>query len=294
MEEPVSVSLGDDVPYSELESRPFRFRSFIMDQLEDGRTIGRSRVFPPLLTGVINLTNLVLLIYALSYNGGIEPHSDNASLGPSDATLLDVGGKCVRKIRESDEWWRLISAMFLHTGIIHFAVNAAAIRVIGQLIEVEIGCLRMFLVYVLSGFTGNLASAAFHPRVITVGASGALLGVVGTGLSDLTMNWHRTPDAPHMLGSYVFIIGVSVATGFFQQADNYAHVGGLITGYLLGFIFFPIYLDKPNAYEWYQKPTVRMPLPLLGVVALLVTGVQLVLHQPRDWLDSNGNLKYLC
>uniref|UniRef100_A0A9I9DT76 RHOMBOID-like protein n=1 Tax=Cucumis melo TaxID=3656 RepID=A0A9I9DT76_CUCME len=101
--------------------------------------------------------------------------------------------------------------------------------------EVKIGCL-----YVLSGFGGSLLSSiSLNPAenpTISVGASGALFGLLGAMLSELITNWTIYANKCAALMSLILIIALNLAVGFVPHVDNSAHIGGFISGFLLGFI----------------------------------------------------------
>ena len=81
------------------------------------------------------------------------------------------------------EWWRLVSAMFLHAGILHIALNCLFLRQIGNMVERLLGSFAFLTIYLVTGVTGAMASLMAHPRSIGVGASGALFGITGTLLA---------------------------------------------------------------------------------------------------------------
>ncbi|KAJ1409631.1 hypothetical protein SESBI_22691 [Sesbania bispinosa] len=105
------------------------------------------------------------------------------------------------------------------------------------LLQVELQCLLgCYLSYLDLG--GSLLSALFIQSNISVGASGALFGLLGGMLSELITNWSIYESKVGALFTLVIIIGVNLALGILPHVDNFAHIGGFLTGFLLGFVFF--------------------------------------------------------
>lgn len=148
--------------------------------------------------------------------------------------LLLAWGANFGPLTAGGEWWRLATAVFLHGGVAHLAVNLWALWVGGRLTERLYGSATLLIVYLLSGLAGSIASVLWHPQgVISVGASGAVFGVFGALLAFLVT--HRRAIDPRALWhvavpAIVFVIA-SLAFGATQPGiDNAAHLGGLAAG----------------------------------------------------------------
>ncbi|KAM1226924.1 hypothetical protein ACFX13_006326 [Malus domestica] len=98
--------------------------------------------------------------------------------------------------------------------------------------------LRIGFLYLMSGFGGSLLSALFIQYGIYVGASGALFGLLGSMLSELISNWTMYVNKLAALLTFLFIIIINLAVGILPHVDNFAHIGGFVSGFLLGFFFF--------------------------------------------------------
>jgi len=172
-------------------------------------------------------------------NGGFEPFSINPMLGPSAQVLLDLGANYDVYILDNGQWWRFITPIFLHAGLIHLGFNLMFQLSQGIPLEKDFGSLRIFPIYLLSGITGNLMSSIFLPTALSVGASGSLFGLLGTMLAGLLKNWG---DLKRPCVSTFFLmvaISVNLFIGLLPFIDNFAHIGGLISGVLFGFAFLP-------------------------------------------------------
>ncbi|XP_062156920.1 RHOMBOID-like protein 5 [Alnus glutinosa] len=165
-----------------------------------------------------------------------QPFKENALLGPSTTVLVQLGGLENKLVVEKGEGWRLLSCMWLHAGVIHLVANMLSLLFIGIRLEQEFGFVRIGVLYLLSGFGGSLLSALNSKSSISVGASGALFGLLGAMLSELLTNWTIYANKCAALVTLVVIIGINLGVGFLPRVDNSAHVGGFVSGFLLGFI----------------------------------------------------------
>jgi hypothetical protein len=150
--------------------------------------------------------------------------------------LEKLGALDWKKVVQGNEKWRLITAMWLHAGIIHLVMNMFDVIIFGIRLEQQFGFIRIGLIYLISGFGGSILSALFLQKSISVGASGALLGLMGAMLSELLTNWTIYKSKLCALLSFLFIIAINLAIGLLPWVDNFAHIGGLLTGFCLGFI----------------------------------------------------------
>ncbi|KDO38090.1 hypothetical protein CISIN_1g037392mg [Citrus sinensis] len=175
-----------------------------------------------------------------------QPFKENPLLGPSSVTLQKMGALDVSKVVDKHQGWRLITCNWLHGGVFHILANMLSLLVIGIRLEQEFGFIRVGLLYIISGFGGSLLSALFIQSNISVGASGALFGLLGSMLSELITNWTIYTNK-HFL-TLVVIIAINLAVGILPHVDNFAHIGGFISGFLLGFVF----LIRPQ-FGWVEQ-----------------------------------------
>ncbi len=132
--------------------------------------------------------------------------------------------------------WRLVTAMFLHIGLIHLAFNMWCLWSLGRLAERLMGNLNFLILYLLSGLGGGLLSLWLHPQLVSAGASGAIFGVAGGIVALLLLKKAQIPG-PAMkqtLNSMLFFIGYNLLYGMRGGIDNAAHLGGLLSGAALG------------------------------------------------------------
>ncbi|XP_002966069.2 RHOMBOID-like protein 2 [Selaginella moellendorffii] len=165
-----------------------------------------------------------------------ESLRDNPLLGPSSETLKKMGALNSTLVVKKHQGWRLISCMWLHAGVLHLLANMICLLLIGIRLEREFGFVKIGLLYLLSGFGGSLLSALFIQDRISVGASGALFGLLGAMVSELITNWSIYSNKIAALITLVIIIGINLAVGILPHVDNFAHIGGFVSGFLLGFV----------------------------------------------------------
>jgi len=156
-------------------------------------------------------------------------------------TLERYGALARALVWDKHEYWRLGSAMFLHAGLIHFLLNATCLYFFGGLVEIALGRWRYLFLYFAAGLTGNMASLLWgEPLGMSVGASGAIFGIVVTYLMVQVrgpLHWTQVIRQPASRMLF-FLIGIQLAMGFLlRQIDSLAHVGGSLTGVLVGYFF---------------------------------------------------------
>uniref|UniRef100_A0ACD5VKF7 Uncharacterized protein n=1 Tax=Avena sativa TaxID=4498 RepID=A0ACD5VKF7_AVESA len=180
-----------------------------------------------------------------------QPYRENPLIGPSSATLLEMGALETSKVAKDHEWWRLITCIWLHAGVVHILANMLSLLLIGMRLETEFGFLRIGTLYLISGVGGSLLSALFMVSNISVGASGALFGLLGSMLSELITNWTIYENKCAALLTLVVIIALNLAVGILPHVDNFAHIGGFVSGFFLGFVLLMrpqyAYINQKNS-----------------------------------------------
>ncbi len=155
----------------------------------------------------------------------------------SDEAMVRLGA-IVPGLLERGEYWRLIAAMFLHGGWLHWFLNSWALYQLGTLYETLFGSTRFALIYFVSGLCASIASSLYEHGP-AVGASGAIFGILGAFIFSIQRSpqYRRQPWTRSLISQLVFWIVVNIVIGFSVKfIDNAAHIAGLITGLLLGFL----------------------------------------------------------
>ncbi|XP_027364250.1 RHOMBOID-like protein 2 isoform X1 [Abrus precatorius] len=168
-----------------------------------------------------------------------QPMQENPLLGPSSSTLTKMGALRWDNVVNKHQGWRLVTCIWLHAGIIHLLANMLSLVFIGIRLEQQFGFLRIGIIYLVSGFGGSVLSSLFIRDHISVGASGALFGLLGAMLSELITNWTIYSNKAMALLTLLVIIVINLGIGILPHVDNFAHIGGFLVGFLLGFILLP-------------------------------------------------------
>lgn len=163
---------------------------------------------------------------------------------PDNESLLNWGAN-FKPLTLEGQWWRLLTACFLHIGIIHLLLNVYALLYIGALLEPILGKVKFITAYLLTGIAASVASLWWHDISISAGASGAIFGMYGMFLALLSTHLIEPTKRKALLASIVFFVGYNLLNGLKSGIDNAAHIGGLVSGLLMGFAFLPS-LKKPD------------------------------------------------
>ena len=208
------------------------------------------------------------------------------------------------------EYWRLFVAIFLHSGWMHLGLNAFGLFVVGQLLEPLYGHSRFTAIYLLSGLAGSVSSYAFNlslmPNAIGMGASGALFGVLGGLVAFFLSHRNQLGDmGRRSLVGLLLLAGINLVFGLVTAGvDNYAHIGGFVSGLALGIAFSPSYVPVfdtsgfvSNVVDvnsllkrWWALPTVGVVLIVGVIIGDANVGDSPVTHlqQAREYrIESN-------
>ena len=116
---------------------------------------------------------------------GVAPFQINPMIGPYPDALSDWGGKNAVNILDDGEWWRLVTPIMLHAGVIHLVCNVAVQLESGAFFEREWGSLNWLIIYLSSAVGSTILSVIFMPQAISVGSSGAVMGLFGAKLAEV-------------------------------------------------------------------------------------------------------------
>ncbi len=210
------------------------------------------------ITYSIIILNLIVYIFSSFFSQDI--------IDMDIQTLVDMGALYGPFTVLKGEWWRLFTAMFLHAGMTHLLMNMFSLYLIGRGAEMYFDTKSYLSIYLFSGLLGGLASLYMHPVSVGIGASGAIFGVFGA-LAGFFLA-HREKIQAHtkaFMKDFAIIIGINLVIGFsIPSVDVSAHVGGLLVGFIGGFI-----LSKNP--KWILAYTVAMVLLMIAIASYLPT-----------------------
>ena len=148
-------------------------------------------------------------------------------------------GSNVTGLTLSGEWWRLITSTFLHFGIIHLAMNMYALYTAGVYLEPMLGKTKYIAAYLCTGIIAGIVSLWWHKDGVNgAGASGAIFGLYGVFLALLFTNLIPKQVRSALLQSIGIFVVFNIVYGMRSGIDNAAHIGGLLSGMLIGFVFY--------------------------------------------------------
>ncbi len=183
----------------------------------------------PIASIFLIILNVIVHLY-LTFKGGTT----------NTMVMLENGALYAPAVLEDHEYYRMITSMFMHFGFEHLFFNMILLYYMGTVLEKGLGEIRFLLLYFISGLIGNVASLIWYTQIdrmsVSAGASGAIFGLVGAALYLVIKHkgYYRGIDIRRL----VLMIAVNLYNGFVVQSgiNNAAHVGGLVSGFLLGVV----------------------------------------------------------
>lgn len=249
-------------PQAPADPAPDRPQQPTRSRPQGASVLTRLRAFPA--TGAL-LTFTVLVFLGQLLSQGLLGFDLLLALGAKANAALTGG-----------QYWRFLTPIFLHVGLLHVFVNMYSLYVIGPPVEGPYGPARFLLVYFISGVAGVAASLAFSPQP-SAGASGAIFGVLGA-LAGFLYNHRRLfgRAGRGQLRHIAFVALANLAIGLSPGIDNWGHLGGLIAGLALGLLLGPrferSFLEPPDppVVDRMRGPAVWRRALLSGLVLILL------------------------
>ncbi len=195
-------------------------------EVDAAMNLSKSNLYVTYVIMAINI--LVFVLMALNGAGIFEP----------DGLVHLRWGSNFAPLTLSGDWWRLITCTFLHFGIIHLAMNMYSLYMVGIYLEPMLGKIRYVAAYLATGILASLASLWWHTEPSnSAGASGAVFGMYGVFLALLTTNLIPKQVRQSLLGSIGIFVMYNLFYGMKGGVDNAAHIGGLLSGIAIGYIY---------------------------------------------------------
>ena len=191
---------------------------------------------PALLVKTVIGANIVLYALALMLDPRAAGFAFNplALMSPSDQSLFLLGASGTIPINTYHRWWSVVSAGYLHAGLLHIFFNMAALRQLAGVVAGEFGASRMFVIYT-GGSVGGFVVSYLAGVPLTVGASAGVCGLVGA-----VLYYGRSRGGVY--GSALFrqvgmwVVAMAVFGFIVPVINNWAHAGGILVGALVGFL----------------------------------------------------------
>lgn len=252
------------------------------EQARDQTRVDPSELPKPWLTYVLIGANL--LVWLTMVATGVN------AMDPSGEALLTWGGN-YGVLTSNGEWWRLLTATFLHGGIIHLAFNLYFFWIVGRICEQIFGPAAYATVYFGSGLLASFVSLAWQPTGLSVGASGALFGVFGAFLAFTLRRKSMLPEGfvSAVRRNALVLVGLNLAIGLMvPNIDLAAHLGGLAAGFGLGYLIALLAERPVSSPREARAVRVRAVAAAAGVTALVLALGSLAI--PR-WDDARATIE---
>ena len=223
------------------------------------------------------LIDLNLLVFIVMIASGV------GIMSPSTLSLLKWGAD-FGPLTLTGDWWRAVTCNFIHIGAFHLLMNMYAFMYVGLLLEDLIGSRRMFMSYLLTGLCSAVFSLYMHGETISAGASGAIFGLYGIFLAFLFFHRIAKEQRKALLTSILIFVGYNLVYGMKAGIDNAAHIGGLLSGFLLGIIYVCSYK--------FEKADAQRTVSILGELGIfcifLFSFLMLCKNVPPLYQDIRG------
>jgi membrane associated rhomboid family serine protease/Tfp pilus assembly protein PilF len=212
----------------------------------------------PVATYALLAINIgIFLIMVASGVSWINPQTDQVLRWGADYGPYTFNG----------QYWRIITSMFLHFGIIHIAANMWCLLSLGRLAEKLLGSLSVIGLYLLTGVGASLLSLSWDPMRVSAGASGAIFGIAGGLITTLYYGKHNLPkeSVSRLLGYVVRFSFLNLVFGLRGHVDNMAHLGGLVSGLLIG-----LFLARTFSSSAEERGSQRRTILIVSALVLFV------------------------
>lgn len=224
------------------------------------------KIFGLIMPGVSPATAFLAALIVGNFIIEVAVWGGTAILAPRGDALLWAGALYSPLVAEG-QWWRLLTCVFTHIGLIHILFNVYAFLSVSSFLEAEIGTARFLTLFLLAGLGGSSTSYLLHPGVVSAGASGAIFGLIGFAIAYFRrLGGARGQDVRSFMvrwAVYAFVFGYLVG------ADNFAHAGGFAAGLLLGSLMEVREDVKRRRDPVWKLIAVIMVLALIASFALL-------------------------
>jgi membrane associated rhomboid family serine protease len=236
----------------------------------------------------------VVVLVLMMWRCGVAPLALNPMIGPWPDALSEWGGKNSVLIVEDGQAYRLVTPILLHAGVLHLLGNVAIQLETGVFFEREWGSVRWLVIYLASAIGASVLSVIIMPQAVSVGSSGAVMGLFGGKLAEVVLracerHVTRQDRIAHQVRkeqcwAVTLSVVVVMAFSFIPFVDWAAHLGGLTAGFAVGIMFFS------SQVEWY---TCKLVWLCVGT-ALTIAGFTVALNYMYSHVDAPEELRDVC
>lgn len=250
-----------DEQYGELEKQSIAEAKALQERFEKGELTASDKLSLGIGGHYVTyaLIGINVLVFIAMVISGVP------ILDPTGIDILNWGGN-MRAFTASGEWWRLIACVFVHIGIVHLLLNMYALFMIGLYLEPILGRWKFLAAYLSTGVLASLTSLWWSADRVSAGASGAIFGMYGLFVALLTTNMIDKKMRAGLMQSMAVFVIYNLVYGLKGNIDNAAHIGGLVSGFVLGYIY---YFFQKKDKEAKLFPVVALALAIVVSVGIL-------------------------
>ncbi|KIA95475.1 hypothetical protein OC25_06465 [Pedobacter kyungheensis] len=183
---------------------------------------------------------------------------------------LNLGANSRELVLEG-QLWHLFTHQFIHLNISHVFFNLYALVYIGLMVENKLGSVKFLFTYLLSGICGGLVSIIFHKFGFMAGASGAIMGIFGAFMALIVSKAFEKNASRALLISTVVVTAIMLLNGISGNVDNSAHIGGLVSGFIICYLLFNEKLGSWKITSGLQYGLSSMIVVVFAAVVLTLT-----------------------
>lgn len=236
-----------------------------------------------------------IILALMMWQCGIAPMNINPMIGPYPDALSEWGGKNSVLILEDDQWIRLMTPILLHAGLIHLFCNIMVQLETGLFFEREWGSWRWLVIYLSSALGSSILSVIMMPDAVSVGSSGAVMGLFGGKAAEVLMRMCEREDTEQAkIGHQVrkeqcMAVSCSVilvmAFSFIPYVDWAAHLGGLVAGLVVGIVIFSWDM---HVLGW------RLVWSIVGLILTVSAFTVALAHMYSGEIEASEELRDVC
>ena len=256
-----------------------KYKQKLAEVIESSNTPTFTVVLQNKATNILSFIILVIsVVFIVAFN--VNDSIELINMGAASSFLVNRG-----------EYFRLVSYIFVHIGILHLMMNLLALKYFGPPVETVAGWQAMLLIFFGSGIAGG-ALSVYMGNMLTVGASGGVLGLLS---ASIVFELFRVKGAGSFsdksnFSTLIFILAINIGFGFFENGiDNYAHFGGLLGGAVLG-IVYAMFLKISSLKKFANLFSTALVIIVLGIAL----NQHISLFRSNSFYPANNNSFKRC
>lgn len=264
------------ISYEELQFSANALKVETIRQIRSGNRIASERITFGFKDHEVTfmLIAVNLLLYTIMVVKGVD------YVNPAPADIIAWGGNLKSDVT-SGEWWRLITAVFVHIGILPLLANIFGLYFIGLMVEPMLGKFKLLIAYICTGVIAGLASIFWIEQGVTAGASGAIFGLYGVLLAFATTSYINKKFPKVWIFCITAYAVVNVVMGLQGANDNAANLGGFAAGVAVGYLFF---------FFHFKRNLARAGGTRISFEILLITGFLVFFYLHKN--GTNDSLRF--